>query len=354
MSKFRTCIVGAEHVDGGYLNAFLNNPEIDVTVLCYEDEDWVKVTAEKHKVPKYSTDYEEVLSSKDIEVVALCTPDHLHAEQSIKALQADKHVLCEKPMATSIEDCKNIVKAADETQKVFVVSQFYRFDPVHIQVKKLCESGNLGEVFFVEGSYIHDLRRFFRDGKKLLEEGKTWRPQAWRVNPANPQNLFLGGGCHPMDLVRWINGGEVEEIFAYSNKKCVPEFPLDDFYVAILRFANGCVGKVGVTVGCVGRLRFVFHPGEEGIGEGFINVWGTKGTIYRGKWYYSETESRDIEAEGTKKGPIFYAVDHFVECIKSGKKPLIDARDGARTVATLVAGLESIRKHRPVKVFSDF
>ena len=157
-----------------------------------------------------------------------------------RALRAGKHVLCEKPMAIDTESCRKLVQAVDDTGLMFMVSQFMRFEPIYKRIKGIYDAERIGRAFFVEGSYIHDMRSLYN-------------PVTWRSHPQTAQNILIGGGCHPFDLLRWTVGSDVTEVHAYSNGYAAQEFPLDDCYILTFQFENGCIGKVFVTSGCRGR-----------------------------------------------------------------------------------------------------
>jgi len=238
-------------------------------------------------------------------------------------------VLCEKPMTTSLQSCRDIVQAVDETGLTFMVSQFMRFESVYRSIKKIYDQGEIGRAFFVEGSYIHDMRAYYT-------------PRTWRSDPENPQNILIGGGCHPLDLLRWAVGSDIEEVHAYSNGYAATDFPLDDCYIYSCKFQNGCIGKVLVTSGCKGH----------GMGEGFLSIYGTEGTIWQNKLYTSQGRIEEIQFE--KQDSIRLVSAHFIECVLDGQRPIIDVREGAKTVAALVAGVESAESGKPVKVFNEF
>ena len=213
--------------------------------------------------------------------------------------------------------------------------QFIRTtDPEHkacVQqiLQNIYDQGEIGRAFFVEGSYIHDMRTYYT-------------PRTWRSDPENPQNILIGGGCHPLDLLRWAVGSDIEEVHAYSNGYAATDFPLDDCYIYSCKFQNGCIGKVLVTSGCKGH----------GMGEGFLSIYGTEGTIWQNKLYTSQGGIEEIQFE--KQDSIRLVSTHFIECVLGGQRPMIDVREGAKTVAALVAGVESAESGKPVKVFNEF
>lgn len=232
-------------------------------------------------------------------------------------------------MAVNLESCRKLVQTVDETRLTFMVSQFMRFEPIYRRIKQIYDLEQIGRAFFVEGSYIHDMRSLYK-------------PVTWRSHPQTAQNILIGGGCHPFDLLRWTVGADVTEVHAYSNGYAAQEFPLDDCYIFTFQFENGCIGKVLVTSGCKGR----------GMGEGFLSIYGTEGTIWKNHIHHSDGRTEEIVAE--EGNAIQETVFHFVDCVINGTQPLIDVREGAKTVAGLIAGVESTETGKPVKVVNQF
>lgn len=331
MNKIGAGVIGLR-MGAAHLNAYFNHPEVEVRGICDLDEKLLKELSEKYNVKFITTDYRELLKRKDIDVVSIATPDYEHAKQSIDALKAGKHVLCEKPMTVSIKDCEDIIKTVDETGCKFMIGQICRFSPGFQMTKKLIEEGKIGDLFCVESEYAHDYSKAPGVGN-------------WRKDPIKRREPFLGGGCHAVDLLRWITG-EVEEVFAYSNHKCLVDWPVDDCTIAVFKFNNGIIGKVLVSIGCKRpyTMRSVF--------------WGTKGTIISDntssyiKIYHigmEKLEFVDIPVDVSSHN-IQAEVNEFIDCVLNRKPLLMDAREGAKTVATCLAAIESARSGKPEKV----
>lgn len=329
MSKLGIGFVGSDVHVGGYVKAFLAHPDVRLVGACDSEENSAREMAAQGNMGLWTTCYKELLENPEIDAIMVCSPDHFHATHSIAALRAGKRVLCEKPMTTTLQDCKDMVRVVDETGLTFMASQFMRFQPIHQEIKKMYDDGLLGQAFFVEGSYIHDMSGIYARN-------------TWRSDPKNPQNILIGGGCHPLDLLRWAVGSEIEEVHAYSNGYAARDFVLDDCYIFSCTFENGCLGKVMVTTGCKGH----------GMGEGFLSIYGTEATVWRGSFYPAKGEPTVITSENLD--PIQAAVDHFVDCVMTGRTPSIDVRDGAKTVSALIAGVESAESGAAVTVSNDF
>ena len=345
MSTKGVGIIGAAGSYGSRdsLPGFGANPHTSVVAVCDLHEAAVRTIARANDIAYWTTDYRRLLDRDDVQIVVVDSPDHLHAEHSIAALRAGKHVLCAKPMCTTLEQCQAMVAAVDESGKTFMVQQSARWDPLHWRIHELYDQGTIGEAYSVEGSYLHSMHDYW-----------TYGLTPWRWDPeGQPQNLLIGGCCHPVDLLKWTVGHDIEEVFAYSHP--FPEaIPQPGCYLMLLRFANGCLGKTMLNVGLYGPIH--------GYGEGLLTIYGKKGTIWRDILYLpgsdpvcirdqlaTAEETRAAHGVGTSR-----SVDHFVDCVLGGEKPLVDVRDGAKTTAALIAGTESAVTGRPVRVQNAF
>jgi len=154
-----------------------------------------------------------------------------------------------------------------------------------------------------------------------------------------------------VDLARWV-AGDAEEVMVYANKcTSLPEFPLLDDYIGIFKFKNGCVGKVWVTAGIRRIPEHVVN----------FNAYGSEGSIETNTlqmqarvWFHwqvpGQSDAMVVPFQRTVGHPVLEELKHFVECIRTGKTPLVDVTEGAKTVATLEAGLRSVESGKPEKV----
>ena len=158
MRKLGVGFVGSDVHIGGYVESFLANEKAVLIGACDNSQESAENISDQGSMEYFTTDYQRFLEDESIDIIVVCSPDHLHAEHAIAALRAGKHVLCEKPMTTNVQSCRDIVRAVDETGLTFMVSQFMRFESVYRSIKTIYDQGKIGNAFFVEGSYIHDMR----------------------------------------------------------------------------------------------------------------------------------------------------------------------------------------------------
>ena len=300
--------------------------------ICDKDEAKLQQVAKEFGCDLATTDGEELIAREDLDIVGVCTPDHFHAPLAIAAFKAGKHVLCEKPMAPTWQECLDMVKAADAAGKKFMIGQSYRFNPAYVAIKQPAADGRLGDVFYVESQYWNNLQGVGGVGN-------------WRNDP-NIRHPFLGG-CHALDLTRFICGN-VAEVTAISNHLAFEEQPTDDCITAHLVFESGAIGRALVSSGCRCPFRTT------------LSVYGTKGTIDYDRACFTEgKEKKEWKFEPLPPAeippPVEGEVAALVKAIRDDTIPPIDGRDGARTMAACFAVVESAAKGGvPVKVNNDF
>lgn len=210
---------------------------------------------------------ENILSSyKNIDVAVVCTPNGLHAQHSIAALNAGMHVLCEKPMAIKKEDCIAMINAAEKNnRKLFVVKQ-NRYNPPVAAVKKLLDENKLGKIFSVQlNCFWHRGDDYYKDswhGKKDLDGG-----------------ILFTQFSHFIDLLYWMFGDITDVSAITKNLAHTSAIEFEDSGVALLQFANGSIGSVHFTINSFKKNM-----------EGSITIFAEKGTIKIGGQYLNELE----------------------------------------------------------------
>jgi predicted dehydrogenase len=281
-------------------------------------------------------DYERLLGETKPDAVVIAGPDHLHAEQTLLALEYGCHCLVEKPLTTSVEDAQRVIEKAERLGLHIMTDQTMRYVYPWKEMVLATKAGDIGDVFFLQGDYIHDMMELYKP------DGKHATP--WRADPVNPQSILLGGGIHPIDLMLWAIDSPVEEVFMYSNKLCDPVFPTEDCHMLIMRFANEAIAKCFVTAECSG-------PDWEDKWHKFYECYGTNGTLSHGKLYVRGQETVDLEDTSSPNliGGHGWggSVPDFLSLLEGKIENPIDGRAGARNVSVCIAGLEAVRTGQP-------
>lgn len=229
----------------------MNSTEV-VAIFDIEEDALKRLRSYSGKV-YFFNDYDKFLQA-DITIVIISTPDSTHAEYMAKAINAGKHVLCEKPLTDSLKGIKQILKALNKSKGcVAAVQHQMRFLPVHLKMKEAIEKDELGKISYIEGYYVHNLTK-----RGFLYH--NWR----KTDNATP---LIYSGIHMVDLLRWLVDDEVVEISGMSNNISFPEYPESDLNVILLKFKSGIIGKV---ITAFGAARPQDHS---------VRIYGTKKSI---------------------------------------------------------------------------
>jgi UDP-N-acetyl-2-amino-2-deoxyglucuronate dehydrogenase len=227
--------------------------------------------AMKYSAKAYTKIEDLLKENADIDVIAVCTPNGLHATHSIMALKSGVHVLCEKPMALTVQDCGEMINAAEKANKrLFIVKQ-NRFNPPVAAVKKIIEEGRLGKI------YSAQLNCYWNRNNEYYQN-------SWKGTKELDGGTLFTQFSHFIDLLFWMIG-DVKEVTALTGNyhhKGIIEF--EDTGVVNLKFHNGAIGSINYSVNSFDKNM-----------EGSLTIFGEKGTIKIGGQYLNELEYQSIE-----------------------------------------------------------
>lgn len=232
-----------------------------------------KATAlgEKYQAKGYSSVEELLRTETAIDVVSVCSPNGLHAKHSIAALRSGFHVLCEKPMALSVQDCGEMIKEADKAnRRLFIVKQ-NRFNPPVAAVKSLIDEGRLGKIYSIQ------LNCFWNRNNEYYQH-------SWKGTKALDGGTLFTQFSHFIDLLYWMVG-DVKDVHAFTanyHHKEIIEF--EDTGTVSLKFYNGAIGTINYSVNSFDHNM-----------EGSLTIFGEKGTVKIGGQYLNELEYQSIE-----------------------------------------------------------
>jgi len=300
-------VIGLGHNGLAFCERYSQNNRANLVAVCDIDE--ARQTHAERRFEVRGRKFEEILKDKSIDLISIHTPDSRHKDPFVQAVEAGFHVFVEKPMATSEGDVTEMARCASRGDKVYAVGHILRFDRFFGGIKKIIDAGTLGDIFYVECDYIHDLRY-----QAKLE--------AWKLADEIP---VLGGGCHPIDLLRWY-AGNIAEVASFSNNIAFPAMRHDSSMVTMLKFESGAVGKVTSLYGCVSHMPERYN----------LSIYGTKGTIIRGKMCLDGFghDWMDIPAATDYSHDYMPEIDHVLDCIIDGGPALVTPYEAYRTCMT--------------------
>jgi predicted dehydrogenase len=330
------------------MSAAIQSAKWDLRLICDRNEDLCRQRADEFKMYDYTTHYEDMLNDPEIDVIAIYTPDHLHAQHVKLALQHGKHVICTKPFIDNLADARELIELSEKTgKKVFIGQSSRFFEPAKRQHKDF-EAGLIGDLITVESHYHAD-HRWFLEKPWALESSFKW---------------LYGGLSHPVDFIRWYMP-DIEEVMGYgmisSNGKTAGLKNHDTMHF-IFKATDGRIARVsgcytgptqpaqrdsGMTVilrGTEGASQADYHELRYAItdktGEEKVVVWGDS-TI---KYYFR------FEGQSHHAGEYQNYLEYFADCIESGQTAYPDIKEGVGTVALLQAMDQSLQSGKPVKL----
>lgn len=267
----------------------------------------------------------------DVDLVSVCTDDGRHVEPCLAAAAAGKHILLEKPLATSLEDCDAIMAACASAGVKLMVGHVVRFDPRYAVARQAIAEGAVGDIVQVYG------RR-----NNIVDSGR-------RIAPRTSVAFFLG--VHDLDLMRWFVGAEAVKVHAESACKVLAEVAAEDSIMALLKYESGAVG-------CL-ETCWVMPKGIPCTLDARLEVIGTEGMVRvtvgdEGCTVISPDRATrpDIlygpQFHGQQSGALRTQLEHFADCVGLDREPVISPQDARAAVELAVAIHDSLRSGAPV------
>ena len=280
--------------------------------------------AKEKKIPRAHGSYEALLADPDIDVIYNPLPNHLHAEWTIRAVEAGKHVLCERPLALSVEEVDAIQAAAHKHGRVVAEAFMYRHHAQTLKVQEMVKSGSLGTVKLVRGSFSFILSR--EEDIRLLD-------------PSMGGGSIWDVGCYPISYARTVVGENPLEVFGWQ---VTGKTGIDDTFVGQMRFSGDILAQFDSS------FVIPFHAFMEIVGsEGTLSIPHPFKPLENESIYLTsgeKTETIKIKGQELYLGE----VEDMADAVLLGKAPRISLDDSQANVAVICAFLESARTGKPV------
>lgn len=270
MNTLRFGIVGCGRIAQRHAKHIKNTQGIELTAVCDIVLERAEELGAAYQAQAFDS-IEALLANGAVDIVSICSPNGWHASHSIAALKAGKHVLCEKPMAISVYDCGEMIKAAEKANKRLFVIKQNRYNPPVEAIKEAIDQGHLGKINSVQLSCFWN-------------RNEDYYKNSWKGSRDLDGGTLYTQFSHFVDLLYYLVG-DVKEAKAFGDNFChqgITEF--EDTGVVILRFHNNALGTINYTVNSYG-----------GNMEGSLTLFGDKGTVKIGGQYLNELEYQNIE-----------------------------------------------------------
>lgn len=281
--------------------------------------------AREWNIPRAHGSYEALLADPDVDVIYNSLPNHLHAEWTIKALRAGKHVLCEKPIALTLEELDSMTLAAKESGKILAEAFMYRHHAQTLKVKEIVDSGVLGKLQLIKGAFTFTLTR--EGNFRWMEE--MGGGSIWDV------------GCYPISYARMIVGAEPVDVFGWQSTIASGS---DDSFIGQMRFKDG--------------IHMQFDSGFKSPSRSFIEIVGTEATLnipdpfkpgLKNKIYINRND--EIQTIKINGGELYLGeVEDMCNAILNHQPPRISLSDSRANTTAILALLQAAESEKPVSL----
>ena len=332
MNELKIGVIGCGSIaKHRHLPEYAANTQIKIAAVC----DIVKTRADETAVlygAKSYESYEELLQNSEIDAVSVCTPNYLHAPISIAALKAGKHVLCEKPMATSRADAEEMIEAARTCGKKLMIAHNQRFVPSHAKARDILASGEIGKVYSFRTAFGHP------------------GPEGWSVDGKDSwffekEKAFIGAmgdlGVHKTDLIRYLLNEEIVEVGSFVETSAKEFATVDDNAVCILKSESGIIGTLAASWAyTASEDNSTIIYGEKAIlrlEDDPVNslvVQYQTGEVV--KYELGGIQTNDSGGQSSSR-----VIDKFVDSIVTDKDVPVSGMEGMNSLQVVLAALES-------------
>jgi|YNPMSStandDraft_1061717.scaffolds.fasta_scaffold00078_25 predicted dehydrogenase len=344
MGEIKVGVIGAGSIGKVHLQAYQAVPDVKVVAVTDIVEERAKQAVESFGIPRYYTDYKEMLEKEDLDAVSICTPNYLHSPMTVDALKAGVNVLCEKPMAINAQEAQKMVDAAKATKKILMVALCWRFSDEAKTIKEFVKQGYLGDIYYAKVG--------------ILRVSGIPGMGSWFTNKDKS-----GGGPlidlapHFLDLAMWfMNHPKPVSVKGYTYAKFGPldkrrggwgipepggKFDVEDLGCAIIGLENGATIFV--------EMSWASNIEKD---TSYCTLLGDKGGAeMMPPKIFTEMAGKYVEIipKIEKVNPYVEEIKHFVKCIQEGTEPIPRGEEGVIDMQIIDAIYESARTGKEVR-----
>ena len=316
-------IVGTGWVSDEYIRSFSMNKRTEVRAICSRSKDKASQKAAQHGLKHCTSydDYEAMLMQKDIDIVAVLTPNFMHARQTILAAEAGKHIVIEKPIAIDWKDMLRMQKAVHEHKVKTIVGFVLRWNPLFMTAQELIGRDIIGKPFYAEVDYLHRIN-------------ESYLCYDWSKSKATGGSILQVGGCHAVDGLRWFMKSEAVEVVALSGRYRA-DFEQDTTITLVVKFADGSMGKVCCSYDVI--CPYIYNLKLYGDKGTLINdrLWAKQALPGQNDWITLPVQTPD--SGDVSHHPFPEEVNHFVSTILDGERCIVDLDDAIKTFEIIEA-----------------
>jgi predicted dehydrogenase len=332
--KVNVGVIGVGWFGEFHARLYSQLPGANLVGVCDTDIERAQEVADRLGTKVYAN-ADELLSERSIAAVSICTSDQYHLEPTLAACRAGKHILLEKPMALSVEECDQMIAASEETGVKLMIAHILRFSQRYVAARELIQSGEIGAVRHFYGRRNNPRRAARRLGARC-----------------GYHTIVFHNAVHDIDIMNWFADSEVVEAHAMfqSGEMEAEGYPMSDTVLSMLKFRNGA--------GAIMENCWVYPDSYPTLVDAVTEVTGTHGKLvldFRNKGAISYSESGVgyfentywPEIYGLVAGDLHQELEHFLHCVVADLPVPVSGEDGRKAVAAAVAIVASLESGRP-------
>jgi predicted dehydrogenase len=341
----RYALIGCGRISPNHIAAAQAN-NLSIVALCdsvpeHMEDKVVKFNLDP-QIPRY-TDYHELLAKEQVDLISICTESGKHAHIALDCIAAGVHLIIEKPIALSIADANAIIQRAKEYDVTVCACHQNRFNTSIVKIREALEKHRFGRLFYGTAHIRWNRGREYYDRA------------SWRGTWEQDGGALMNQCIHNIDLLRWMMGDEVSEVFAYTDRLNHPYIEAEDLGIALIKFSNGAYGIIEGTTDVYPRNL-----------EETLYIFGEKGTVKAGgqsvniieEWRFSDLldDPEEVKATYAENPPNVYGFGHIplfadvIDAIIHKRKPKVTAADGKQAMELVLAIYKSAAEGKPVKL----
>lgn len=314
MKKVGVAVIGVGFWGRNHARVYMEIPEAELVGVCDIDPKKAKETAEKYGVEAY-THSGKLLKRDDVDAVSICTWTTTHAKETIRALKAGKHILVEKPIASTAREAKQIVRMAEKEGLILMTGFIERFNPGVERVIKTINEGSIGNVVSATSRRVSE-----------------WPERIGDVG------VVKDSAIHDIDMMRYIFGEEPKTLFAKAGRLRHKRY--EDYTQIMLTFSQGRTAFIEANWLTPYKVRKLIVTGSKGI----VTL------DYLSQEIVIETEEKTFIPRYKWEEPLKRELKHFVNCVIKSKQPLVSGLDGLKALIICEAALKSATKGRSINL----
>jgi 1,5-anhydro-D-fructose reductase (1,5-anhydro-D-mannitol-forming) len=324
-------IVGASNIAKSWMiNAINAQPDAKVVAVYSSSPERAKRFAAETGIPKFYSSLDTFLGDEEIDAVYIGTRNDQHEAQTMAAAEHGKHVLCDKPLALSVDGARKMIKACADAKVIFATNHHLRSSTIQRKLRALIKDGVIGKPLAI--------RSFF--AVLLPEENRGWRTESAEAGAG----VVLDISVHVADTLRFVLDDDVEEVVAFSTNQGIAAPSIEDGVMGVMRFRSGVLGQ----------FHDSFTIGHDLTG---LQIHGTEGSLYaeenllqrpNGRIYLQKNGNKQEISVGPIENHYEFLIHEFIEAVHGRGRPFASGEDGMKSVAIAAAILESSRTKRAV------